>query len=46
MHDLEKGASRNHASLRTWIKCPILLTEDWGRRVEDGKLMLAKEDLR
>ena len=47
--DLEKAASGasgacghfvgNHAILRTfWVKNPVLLTEDEGRRVKDGEM--------
>ena len=49
--DLEKAASGacrhfvgNHATLRTfWVKYPIFLTEDGGRRVEDGEMRLDQE---
>ena len=55
--DLEKASSGasgtfghfvgNHAILRTfWVTYPVLLTEDGGRRVEDGELRLEQEDLR
>ena len=55
--DLEKVASGasgacgyfvgNHAILRTfWVKYPVLLTEDGGRRVEDGEMRLDQRDLR
>ena len=55
--DLEKatsgaiGACRhfvgNPVILRTfWVKFPVLLTEDGGRRAEEGKLRLIKGDLR
>ena len=33
--------------LRTfWVKYPILMTEDGGRRVEDGEMRLYQRDLR
>ena len=55
--DLEKAASGasgacghfvgNHAILRTfWVKNPVLLTEDGGRRAEDAELRLDQGDLR
>ena len=52
--DLEKAASGacghfvgNHAILRTfWIKYPVLLLEDGGRRVEVWELRFGKGDLR
>ena len=55
--DLEKAASGssgacghfvgNHAILRTfWVKTHVLLTEDGGRRVEDGGLRFNKRYLR
>ena len=54
--DLEKAASSasnacghfvgNHSILRTfWVKYPVLLTEDGGRRVEDGEFGLDQGDL-
>ena len=55
--DLEKASSgasgacgqfvRNHAILRTfWVTYPVLLTEDGGRRVEDGEMRLDEGGLR
>ena len=52
--DLEKAASgacghfvENHAILRTFgVKYPVLLTEDGGRRFQDGKLRMGQGDLR
>ena len=55
--DLEKAASgasgacghfdRNHAILRTfWVKCPVLLSEDGGKRVDNGELRFDEGDLR
>ena len=57
LSDLEKAASgasidcrqfvRNHAFLRTFlVKYPVLLSEDGGRRVDDGELRFDKGDLR
>ena len=55
--DLEKVASGasgacehfvgNHAILRTfWVKYPVLLTEDGGRRDKDWEMRLDQGDLR
>ena len=54
---LEKAASgasgafghfvQNHAILRTfWVKSPVFLTEDGGRRIGDGELRLDQGDFR
>ena len=55
--DLEKAASgassacghfvRNHAILRTfWVKYPVLLSEDGGKRVDNEELMFDEGDSR